>query len=387
MDMIEWVFWGSVAFVAYTYAGYPALLAILASRRSAPRGPGSDARPGVSIVIVAHDEERHIDQKMRDCLSQDYQSGPVEVLVASDGSRDRTDEIVGSYASKGVRLFCLPGPRGKPTALNHVVPRAAGEIVVLTDARQRLDPGAVSALVERLADPAVGAVSGELHIVGAPGSVTGAGVGAYWCLEKWLRRMEARIDSTVGVTGAIYAIRRDLFPALPEDLILDDVAVPMAVVRGGHRVVFEGRAQAFDTASTTAGEFRRKVRTLAGNLQLVWLEPWLLNPWENRLWWQLVSHKLARLVVPWALAAILATGATLGNSEPSRPFYAAMTLAQLGFYGTGLVGWLAERSGRRIRLLSVPAAFCLLNAAAVLAALQFASGRSRANWKSGGAAA
>ncbi len=260
-----------------------------------------------------------------------------------------------------------------------------GEILVLADARQRLDPNAVSSLVATLADPTVGAVSGELHIQGAADSVTGGGVGAYWRMEKLIRRFEAKVDSTVGVTGALYALRRALFRPLPEELILDDVAVPMAVVGAGYRVVFEPAAQAFDTASATpTGEFRRKVRTLAGNLQLVWLQPWLLNPRRNRLWWQFFSHKLARLAVPWVLVTLFVASLALATSarDPAQ-LYLTATLAQVVFYSAGLGGWLLETRGRRSRVLSVAAAFVLLNAAAAFALFQFLSGRSRATWKGG----
>jgi len=383
--MTEWIFWASAAVVVYTYAGYPVILALLAKWAPGPpiqRGP---ARLRASIVVVAHDEALHIERKILDCLEQRYPPELLEVLVASDGSRDRTEEIVEGYATKGVRLFRLTGPRGKPAALNHVVPLAKGDVIVLTDARQRLDPEAVSALVENFADPSVGAVSGELHIQGSSDSVTGGGVGAYWRLEKWMRRLEARLDSTVGATGALYAIRRELFRALPEEIILDDVAIPMAVARTGHRVVFESRARAFDTAATVSGEFRRKVRTLAGNLQLVWVEPWLLNPWKNRLWWPLVSHKLARLAVPWALGLLLAATFVLGVwVAPPRTLYLGAFVGQVCFYCAGLVGWLLERRGTRWRLPSFAAAFCLLNAAALVALLQFLLGRSRVTWKNGG---
>jgi cellulose synthase/poly-beta-1,6-N-acetylglucosamine synthase-like glycosyltransferase len=379
----EWLFWASAGFVAYTYVGYPLLLAVRARWRPAPPVLKGDAKPPVSVVVVAHDEERHIEGKIRDCLEQDYPADRLEVVVASDGSRDRTEEIVASYASRGVRLVALPGPRGKPAALNGVVPLVRGEILVLADARQRLDPRAVSSLVANLADPAVGAVSGELHIQGPAGSVTGGGVGAYWRVEKAIRQLEARVDSTVGVTGALYALRRALFRPLAEKLILDDVAVPMAVVGAGFRVVFEPAAQAFDMASETVeGEFRRKVRTLAGNLQLVRLQPWLLSPRRNRLWWQFHSHKLARLGVPWALVILFMASVHLAASTlvPSQ-LYLAAALGQGVFYLAGAGGWLLEIGGKKPGLLSGAAAFLLLNLAAAAAPFQLLLGRSRVTWR------
>ena len=385
MHAAEWLFWASAAFIVYTYAGYPVLLALRAWLHPLPPVLKGDARPVASLLIVAHDEEKHIENKIRDCLAQDYPADRLEVIVASDGSRDSTDAIVASHADRGVRLVSLPGPRGKPAALNRVVPLARGAILVLSDARQRLDPSAVSRLVENLADETVGAVSGELHIQGPADTLTGGGVGAYWRFEKWIRQLEATVDSTVGVTGALYAVRRELFRPLPENLILDDVAVPMAVVAAGYRVVFEPRAWAFDTAAATpAGEFDRKVRTLAGNFQLVWLQPELLDPRKNRLWWQFLSHKLARLGVPWALLATLVTSLTLGLSGGTAlSIYAAAATALVAFCVAGLAGWLLETRGTRSRLLSRAGAFLLLNTAAAWALFQFVSGRSRVTWKDG----
>jgi hypothetical protein len=186
------------------------------------------------------------------------------------------------------------------------------------------------------------------------------------------------------VTGALYAIRRELFPVLPEGLILDDLAVPMVVVGSGYRVLFEPASSAYDQAAPQAGEFRRKVRTLAGNLQLVWLQPWLLNPLRNRLWWQFVSHKLLRLAVPWALIGVFGASLVLGvHVQTPHPVYSVVAVGQIVFYAAALAGIALESRGRRFRVLSLAAAFVLLNAAAVVALLQFMSGRSSVAWKTG----
>jgi biofilm PGA synthesis N-glycosyltransferase PgaC len=365
--------------VLYAYVAYPLLLALVARVRRAPDVARAPITPTVTAVIVACDEERTIAAKLDDLLAQDYPEGRLDVLVLSDGSRDRTDAIVTAYASRGVRLIRCPGPSGKPSALNVGVPQASGEIVVLCDARQRLDRGAVRALVANFADPTVGAASGELRL--RPRGAAGAeeGVGLYWRYEKWVRRAESRLDSTVGATGALYAIRRDLFRPIDPRTILDDVAIPMSVVGQGRRVVFEPAAQVFDEATERSGqEYRRKVRTLAGNWQLAWLDPGLLRR-GNRIRWQLVSHKLFRLAVPWCLVALLASSVLLAR-QGSRAMV-ALAGAQCAFYALAAAGWAAERVHWRVRALSFPYAFALLNVAAASSLFGFLRGTQRPSWK------
>jgi len=377
----EVVLWASGALVAYAYAGYPFALWVLARVAARPAvRKDADHAPSVTIVIVAHDEERHIGPKLDDCLAQDYPSERLDVLVVSDGSTDATDAIVTSYADRGVRLLRVAGPAGKPTGQMRALAETTADVLVLCDARQRLDRGAVRALAANFADPTVGAVSGELFIGGAPGTATGSGVGAYWRYEKFIRKQEALLDSVVGATGALYAVRRALFPTLDPRTVLDDVAVPMAVVRAGSRVLFEPEARAYDAADTPEREYRRKVRTLVGNFQLVALHPWLLRPGQDRIWWQLVSHKLVRLVVPWALVAFLLATVVLAATG-ARAWALALLVLQAAGYGLAVLGWMAERRGRTLRLLAVPCAFAMLNLAAADALVTFMRRGGRPDWK------
>lgn len=370
-------FWLSALVTAYAWLGYPLLLAIRVRLRPAPAVRRADIQPTVSVVIVAHDEEANIGRKIRNCLELDYPRDRLELIVASDGSRDRTDAIVESFAAEGVRLLRLEGPAGKPTALNHAAPAANGELLLLCDARQELERGALRELVANFADQTVGAVSGELHIRPAGGAAV-EGVGFYWRFEKLVRRLESRAGSTVGVTGAIYALRRQLYRPLDPGTILDDVAIPMRVAREGRRVVFEPGARAWDVApADPAREFRRKVRTLAGNFQLVALNPWLLVPGRNPLWWSFLSHKLSRLAVPWCMLAafVACTGLALQGSA----LFSAAAGLQLAFYALAAAGWLWR--GATPRLLAVPSALVLLNLAAAVALFEFLGGRQRAAWK------
>jgi poly-beta-1,6-N-acetyl-D-glucosamine synthase len=373
------LFWLALLVVLYAYAGYPALIALLAwLRPGRPIGKASISPP-VSVIVIARNEETALDEKLANCLALDYPADRLEVLVVSDGSEDRTAAIAAGFAPRGVRLLDLERAGGKAAALNRAVPQASGEVLLLTDARQRLDAGALRSLVAHFADPSVGAVSGELHLAPPTAPSASAGVGAYWSFEKMVRRAESRFDSTVGVTGAIYALRKELFRPLDERTILDDVAIPMEVVLRGYRVLFEPGAAAWDRIPQDAArEYRRKVRTLAGNYQLVRLRPALLDPRRNRLLWQLVSHKLARLAVPWCLLVLLLTSAVLApRGEP----YRTALLGQLALYLLAGLATVFQRRGRAPRLLSMPYAFVLLNVAAGAALFGFLRGTESAAWK------
>jgi cellulose synthase/poly-beta-1,6-N-acetylglucosamine synthase-like glycosyltransferase len=371
----------AAALIAYSYLGYPLLLALRARFRPAPAVARSSITPEVSLVLVVHDEERLLAGKLDNCLDLDYPRDRLDVVVVSDGSTDRSEDIIRSYADRGVRLLALPGPNGKAVALNHAVPGCRGDIIVLCDARQSLAREAVRELVAGFADPTVGAVSGELHIAPRPGGTEG--VGFYWRYEKLIRRAESAVDSVVGVTGAIYAIRKELFRPLDPRTILDDVAIPMRVVLGGHRVLFEPRARAYDQAAASAArEFRRKVRTLAGNYQMIRLYPEWLDPRRNRLLWQLASHKLSRLLVPWCGLAMLLASIGLVVRDGGR-FAWALLAGQILFYLLAALGQLLADRPRLPRLLAVPHALVLLNLAAAFGLFAFLRRSEQAAWKAG----
>ncbi len=356
---MEGLFWFSLAFVAYTYLGYPLLIDVWArwargAARNAPVPPAA-ALPGVTIVVAARDEARRLPSRLDNLLALDYPADLIQIIVASDGSTDATEEALASYRPR-VDLLMLPAA-GKANGLNAAVARAQHPILLFADARQRFAPDAVRHLVRHFADPRVGAVSGELMIDGGsrePGfadresdqaSTIGEGVGAYWRYEKWLRRRESIVGSTLGVTGAIYAMRRWLWRPLPLGTILDDVLGPMRLVLRGYRVTFEPAARAFDApAADAAAERRRKVRTLAGNFQMLAREPRLLVPGLNPVWLQFMSHKVARLAVPYALAALLVTSVWLAADSL---IYAAAAAGQAAFYGLAAYGALLERRARR----------------------------------------
>ena len=380
MRIPELIFWGAIAFVAYCYVGYPLLLALLArlARRPVDKQPRT---PSVSLVICAYNEAGVIRRKLENCLALDYPRDALEIIVASDSSTDGTDAIVEEFRERGVRLL-RPFPRreGKARMLNEAIPVCSGEIVVLSDARQVFDERALRELVAGFADPAVGAVSGELHLHARGGNAFGEGLSAYWSYEKSIRRLESEIDSVVGATGAIYAIRRSAFRPLRPNTMLDDVAIPMRIALDGYRVIFEPRATAFDEAAvSTREEWVRKVRTLSGNYQLLVQMPSLLNPFVNRLFWQFVSHKVfSRLLVPFALIAILAANLAL-----LQGLYLVTLALQVAFYGLGVAGLLCRPGPGLARLLSLPQTLVLLNASSVAGLFHFLTVPDPGLWRKG----
>ncbi len=350
LSVVEAVFWASFAFVAYVYAGYPLLVAAWARlvRRPVARG---DWQPTVSLVIAVRNERDTIAGKIENCLDLDYPADRLEIVVSLDGSSDGTDRVVdrlldrpvGSAPCAALRVVGSPRHEGKAAALNRAVAEARGEILVFCDARQRIEPGAVRELVADLRDPSVGAVTGELLLLDDDEHEAADGVGLYWRYEKALRALESRIHSTVGATGALYAVRRELYRPIPEEAILDDVIVPMGAVLAGKRTVFEPRARAHDRVCPPELEFRRKVRTLAGNFQLLALMPELLKPWRNPVFVQFVSHKVGRLLVPHFLVLLFASNLLL-----TEGFYLLFLVGQCSFYALAGAGALMSKSSRPV---------------------------------------
>ncbi len=375
MCALEIVFWVCFAVVGYTIVGYPLLLALAGRLRNRPRRI-EPVQTSVSIVLAVHNEEQHLSRRLEELTGLLRKSAlPGEVIVVSDGSTDRSVDVARGFEDRGVRVVALEPNQGKAAALSRAFAEARHEIVVFADARQHWADDALARLLENFADPQVGAASGDLVLEAAPGVM--AGVGLYWRVEKWLRRAESRVGSQVGVTGAISAARRALLPAaIPAGTLLDDVYWPLYVAMRGYRVVHDERARAFDRLpDRPRDEFRRKVRTLAGNYQLVTLLPGSLLPWRNPVWPAWISHKLLRLIMPWALLGMLATSAAL----PTLPYF-GLFVAQAAGYGLALLG-LVPAIGRNVKLLGAAASFGVLNAAAWLAFWVWASGQAGKSWR------
>ena len=351
----------SVAFCLYTLAGYPLLLEILARLKTKPvrKAP---ARKTVSVLLPVFNGAAWIGSKLETLLALDYPRDLIEILVVSDGSTDATDSIVAGYAGRGdIRLLRVQHG-GKAAALNRALAEARGEILFFTDVRQQLHPESLSNLVSCFADPTVGAASGELVILEGTKREESS-VGLYWQYEKWIRKRLSRVDSVPGATGCIYAVRRELAVPFPENSLADDMYLPLAAFFRGYRVVFDDSAFAYDHPTQLSGEFHRKVRTLAGVFQIVGEYPKLLSP-ANRMWIHFMSHKVARLLLPYALIAMAVSSFGL-----PAPWAAVAGTAQASFYGLALADqWISERSPLK-RLSSLPRAFVVLVWAAVCASL------------------
>jgi cellulose synthase/poly-beta-1,6-N-acetylglucosamine synthase-like glycosyltransferase len=373
MNGLQLTFWLLALGVAYTYLGYPLLLDAVSRFRPAAPGGQVDPPASISIVMAVHNEEQRIAARITELCTRLTECGlPGEVVVVSDGSQDRTVELARASHDPRVQVLASPSRIGKAAALNRGCAAARGEIVVFVDARQSLAPDALARLRENFRDPRVGAVSGQLILADASGVL--GGVGLYWRYETWIRRTESRVHSAVGVSGALSAVRRRLFQAIPPETILDDLYWPLRVVLGGHRVLHDPQARAYDQLpAAAADEFRRKVRTLSGNYQLLARLPGVLLPWRNPVWIQFVSHKLLRLAAPWALAALLAVSFALPGAT-----YRAALAAQLVFYVGAVVGLLAGRGGGR--WTQAAASFVLLNAAAWVAFWVWISGNAGRSW-------
>ncbi|MGA7374764.1 MAG: glycosyltransferase family 2 protein [Candidatus Sulfotelmatobacter sp.] len=371
---MTWIFWASALLIAYTYVGYAAWLWLQALLFPWPVMRMRQDLP-ISIVMVVRNEQRVLEDKLRNLLSLDYPPELCQIVLVSDGSTDRTEEILREHVDNPrIQVIMNQLSRGKASGLNDAFKLAHGDLVVFTDARQKIEPGALRVLAESFADPDVGCVSGELMLGDLDSGETGRGMGLYWRIEKQIRELEAASGSVVGATGALYAVRRDLLSAVPEGTILDDVYIPLQVVKQGKRVVFEPRARAWDSPDLGGGlEFARKVRTLSGNYQLVQLMPWVLSG-QNPVLFRFVSHKLLRLVAPFALALMFIASLWL-----KAPLYRVALILQLAFYGLGVVA-LARllKRGPEARAADAAATFVLLNTAAVVAFANFVSGRKAA---------
>ncbi|MDO6459857.1 glycosyltransferase family 2 protein [Granulosicoccaceae sp. 1_MG-2023] len=368
------LFWLSVIFCVYTYAVYPVLIYLLSRRRAMPQVDTAQITdwPSVSIVIAAHNEAENLQRKLDNLAALDY-PGSVETVVVSDGSTDGTVALLA--ARDDVLLVDCAQARGKPSALNAGMQRATGEIIVFMDARQTIEQGSLQALVKYFSLPEVGAVSGELVMTDGENHEA-ANIGLYWRYEKFIRACESRYFSTAGATGALYAIRRtDFVPHRPETL-LDDFETPVATLRKGKRTLFEPAAVAYDRPSdNVADEFRRKSRTLAGNYQSFMWNLWLFNPRRNRIWWQFLSHKVFRLLVPYAMVLALFSSA-LADNQLIKGFF----FAQLLFYAAAVAAFTSERVAQN-KLANFIKVFLQMNYAAVHGLVRYLTGKSSVRWK------
>jgi poly-beta-1,6-N-acetyl-D-glucosamine synthase len=374
--MAKTLFWISAAAILYTYIGYPFVVWMVARLRNRKISKVATT-PRVTVVVACHNEAQNIEARLNNLLASDYPAHLLKIVVVSDGSRDETVRLARRGQTDRLRVIAHPHHVGKAAALSLAVNHAEGEIIVFADARQRFETDAIRELVASFSDPRVGAVSGELMLDDGSSGVS-EGVGLYWKYEKFIRKSESLAGSVIGATGAIYAIRRELWEPLPPGTILDDVYTPMRIALCGHRVVFEERALAHDRPAESARrEFARKVRTLAGNYQLCQLMPRLLAP-TNWLLFQFFSHKLMRLAAPIMFLLMFGASATLAVRQASVSeaiFYQTALAMQIVFYASVPVSMYLMKRNRKVRLLNVAYVFSVMNAAALVGLFYFLLGK------------
>lgn len=370
------LFWICLVVICYAFLGYP-LVVFFAARLGRKRNTTTAAvtLPPISVVLAAYNEEHRIVPRIQNLLASDYPTGKLDLIVVSDASTDATVERLRALNDSRIQVVGQPQRSGKAACLNVGIAAARGEIIVFTDVRQDFAPNAIRELVKHFADSQIGAVSGELEIAQASSGI-GSGVDSYWHLEKFIRFNEARRDSCIGCTGAVYAIRRHLFRPIPTDTLLDDIVIPMQIAMQNYRVVFEPKAIAFDPQPLEPDAERiRKQRTLTGNYQMLFRYPHWLLPWRNRLWWQLISHKYLRLAAPFFLLAILVINAAL----IAEPFYRFLFFGQCLFYTLAAIGMLF--SYKRNVFFSLPAGFVFLNCMAASGLWHYLRFPRKAGWE------
>jgi len=373
------IFWLALSVVAYVYVGYPCLVFILAHLRPRPVRKQSN-RPSVSFVVAAYNEEGAIRDKLRNTLALEYPAERLEVIVASDGSTDRTEEIVRTEFAGRVKLLALGGRHGKTLAQNRVVEEmATGEIVVFSDATTVYRPPSLLALVANFADPDVGLVTGNVVYGIETDSAVDKGRAAYWNYESFLRRQESLFHSVLGAAGCCYAIRRRLYTPLAADMI-SDVVQTVKVVQQGYRAVVEDDAVVYEPAESRGigEELERRGRVIARGLRAKWYLRDFFNPLRHPWFcWQVLSHRLLRWSVPVFLIVAFLANATLVG----RPFFLVVFAVQVGFYAAAVAGYLFERRGRRPPGLMVPFYFCVVNLAPLVAARSLLRGERKVTWE------
>jgi len=371
----------------YAYVGYPIVLFVLASFVQAARDvyylvwrrdrrARNPAVPSVSVIIAAHNEEGVIGSTLECALSLDYPAELLEILVGSDGSTDGTVREAQGLGDPRVRVIAFPERRGKLAVLKDCAAQAQGDVLAFTDANTILASDSLRALLRHFGVPSVGVVCGELRLRGPDGAP--ADEGLYWRYEKVLKILESRLNAVLGANGAIYAVRRELFPSVPDDLITEDFVIPMKVKEAGFQVVYDPEAVATEQMpATLSDEFRRRMRIGAGNWQALGQCWRLLLPWKGFVSLAFWSHKVLRWFTPFLLVAALAASATVA----AQPLGQALLAAQLAAYCGVAAGWVLRRRRLRAGPLGLAAYFATINAALAIGLVRGLLKLQRPTWQ------
>ncbi len=377
--LVQAIFWGATAIIAYAYLLFPALVVVRGRMRTRPVR-SAPITPHVSLLIAAYNEEASIRARVENLLALDYPRDRIEIIIASDGSQDGTNVIAAAYAEQGIRLLALPR-QGKAAALNAAVAASQGEILVFSDANSSYAPEAIRAIVRPFADPEVGGVAGNQVYLSAAGPAQSAqGEQSYWNFDRRMKQAQSQAGHTISATGAIYAIRRSLFRGVPAG-VTDDFVTSTSVIAQGYRLVFAADAIAYEPAAGSSTiEFGRKVRVMTRGLRGVLLMRELLNPFRYGFYaLQLFSHKVVRRLVALPLLALFVVSPLLWRRGW---IYRLATLAQAGFYSLAAAGWLLRGTALgRHKIFSLPLFFCLVNGAALVAAFNLVRGHRIDRWE------
>ncbi len=376
--MAELVFWICITLIFYSYVGYPLLTLIISFFVNNPVRQ-KDIEPKVTFLITAFNEEKIIGHKLENTLAIDYPRDKLEILVASDGSTDRTDEIVREFSDRGVLLHRVEGRLGKTDTQNSAVRLSQGEIIMFSDAASTYEANAVRAIVRNYADPSVGAVSGMYTYENKDDSSAGFGTMLFWKLENFIKSRQTKIKTITGCCGCIYSVRKTLYTELPPDII-SDLVEPLTILQKGYRIVFEPEARALErTAGFTKDEFRMRIRVILRGMNGMLFVRDLFNPKKHPfVSFQLISHKLFRwLVSLFAIGAFLSNAFLAGTSW----FYGLMFACQVAFYGLAFTGYFKEKAGIHRPIFYLPLYFCIVNLAALISMFKVLCGENIVTWQ------
>ena len=388
--MLAVLFWFAVVFILYAYLGYPALIIVWAKLKGA-ENYAADFLPTVTLLIPAYNEEDFIAEKLENSLLLDYPRQKLQILVAADGSSDRTPEISSEFASRGVELAYIPERGGKMAAINRAMQSARGEIVVFSDANNMYEPQTIRILTAPFSDEAVGSVTGAKHII-QDGRQLSAAEGLYWRYESRIKLSEAIVGSCTSAVGEMLAVRRELFIAPPKKIINDDHYIVLDLMRRGYKNVYTPEARSFEYVSLSAAdEIVRRSRMNAGLFQTISLAGTLL-PWRHPLWvWQLFSHKFSRAFVPFMMIVAFLTnlGVVLMPLENAVhpfwqlgvPFDRVFLGLQMLFYALAWIGSAFKLGGLFGKLLYLPIFLVNSNLAILSGFFNFITGKQSHIWQ------
>jgi len=364
--------------IFYTYIGYSLLILLVAVFLHRPV-KGKEIYPRVSYLITAYNEESSIAEKLENTLELEYPADKLEVIVASDGSTDKTDTIVKQFEDRGVILNHVEGRVGKTETQNLTVAMATGDVIIFSDATTKYRQDAIRKIVRNYADPKVGAVSGRYEYVNPTGAAVGLGTVLFWKYENLIKRLQTRIQTITGCCGCIYSVRRDLYEPLPRDII-SDLVEPLKILEKGYRIAFEPEAVAYEeTTETSKEEFGMRVRVISRGMYGLWYMRKLFNPFKyGFVSFQLFSHKVLRWMIPLMLPLLLISNFFLVGKHP---FYNATFIGQILFYLGAFAGYLFDRKGSKVKLLALPLYYCVVNIASVAAFFRTISGKKAVTWE------